>query len=148
MSDTAEIRRANLIKLAAKGTSKSAFARLAGISPAQLRQIVNGDEQGVTVRDCGEKLARKIEGSLGLEKGWLDQIHPDDLNPQLVMLLRRDVPETAALAAATSAETVSVAGLSPMQRATVDALLKICRNGEMSDRGCIELLEAWKEKLD
>lgn len=143
-----KIRRENLQKLASTGTSKSAFARMASLSPAQLRQLVNVDDEGAAVRVCGEKLARKIEGALGIEEGWLDKSHPVDLNPQLVLKMQTGSPEPVALAARSAANTVSVAGLSSMQRATVDALLKICRNGEMSDRECIDLLEAWKEKLD
>lgn len=148
MSATTKVRRENLQKLSSTGTSKSAFARMAGLSPAQLRQMVNVDDEGAAGRVCGEKLARKIEGALGLEEGWLDRSHPDDLNPQLVHKMQTGSAELVALAAPPAVNTVSVAGLSSMQRATVDALLKICRDGEMSDRECIDLLEAWKEKLD
>ena len=147
MADTTETRRTNLLKLAAGSRNKSEFARLAGLAPSQLRQIVNVDATGAAVRDCGEKLARKIEGALGLGSGWLDTEHLEDLDAHLVARLA-GLPRSVAEATLPSEpEQVRTDDLTPMQRAVVDALLKVCRNGELSDRECIDLLDAWKEKL-
>lgn len=81
--DIKEIRRINLRyqqQLAVrKGLSKSVFAEQVGTSASTLSQIL-GDK---AVRNLGDELARKIEISLKLPRGWLDQIHhstQDEMN--------------------------------------------------------------------
>jgi IS5 family transposase len=153
MHDTAQIRKTNLQKLVAGSENKSEFARRAGLSSAHLRQMVNVRAgTGDVLKPCGEKLARKIETALGLERGWLDSEHGDTSDRGPLTLLAGEQPAVASAtpSAPTPAdpELVNTVGLTPLQRAVVDALLKVCRNGELSDRECIDLLDLWKEKLN
>lgn len=75
--DISEIRKQNLLKLIQdlmNGSQKN-FAQIVGTSPAYLSQIINGtigrNGKPATV---GTALARKIEKSLGLPHGAMDQI--------------------------------------------------------------------------
>ncbi len=77
--ETKDIRRMNLRSLiseyASKGINKAIFAERAGLNPAQLSQI-SGDNPS---RNIGDVIARRIEVSLGLTNGWLDNIHQSNL---------------------------------------------------------------------
>lgn len=71
-----DIRKANLEQmlekhLATSGNTKASFAELLGISASQFSQLL-GEK---SVRNVGDKMARKIEASLGLANGWLDSLH-------------------------------------------------------------------------
>lgn len=71
-----DIRKANLEQmlekhLATSGNTKASFAELLGISASQFSQLL-GEK---SVRNVGDKMARKIETSLGLPNGWLDSLH-------------------------------------------------------------------------
>lgn len=71
-----DIRKANLEQmlkkhLASSGNTKASFADLLGISASQFSQLL-GEK---SVRNVGDKMARKIEASLGLANGWLDSLH-------------------------------------------------------------------------
>lgn len=71
-----DIRKANLEQmlekhLATSGNTKASFAELLGISASQFSQLL-GEK---SVRNVGDKMARKIEVSLGLANGWLDSLH-------------------------------------------------------------------------
>ncbi|MDF7627686.1 S24 family peptidase [Erwiniaceae bacterium L1_55_4] len=57
--------------LATSGNTKASFAELLGISASQFSQLL-GEK---SVRNVGDKMARKIEASLGLANGWLDSLH-------------------------------------------------------------------------
>jgi len=71
------IRKTNLASLlddhlkANKGNSKATFSELISISPSQLSQVMGEN----SVRNIGDKLARKIEVALSLPGGWLDTLH-------------------------------------------------------------------------
>ncbi len=76
-----DIRKANLEQmlkkhLASSGNTKASFADLLGISASQFSQLL-GEK---SVRNVGDKMARKIEASLGLSNGWLDSLHPQASN--------------------------------------------------------------------
>lgn len=73
--DIKAIRLSNLIKLISNEESQEAFSRKVDIEPSYLSQIKNPNNP----KNLGEKLARKIEASLGLEKGWMDQLHDGDV---------------------------------------------------------------------
>lgn len=71
-----DIRRTNLERLLEKhlaqaGNTKASFAELLGISASQFSQLL-GEK---SVRNVGDKMARKIETSLGLPNAWLDSVH-------------------------------------------------------------------------
>ncbi|WP_066747955.1 S24 family peptidase [Proteus myxofaciens] len=76
--ETKDIRRMNLRSLiseyARKGINKAIFAERAGLNPAQLSQI-SGDNPS---RNIGDLIARRIELSLELTNGWLDNIHQSE----------------------------------------------------------------------
>ena len=69
--DTREIRRTNLRFLAEKYGGQRALAEAANLMPNQLNHIIGPNP----IRNLGEQLARKIEISLGLTKGYLDTLH-------------------------------------------------------------------------
>jgi len=74
-----EIRRNNLQELLDaylkdSGSTKAGFADACGISAPQLSQML-GDN---SVRNVGDKMARKIELSLNLPSGWMDSLHNND----------------------------------------------------------------------
>lgn len=71
-----DIRKANLEHLlekhlATSGNTKASFAEALGISAPQLSQLL-GEK---SVRNVGDKMARKIEFALGFPNGWLDSMH-------------------------------------------------------------------------
>lgn len=71
-----DIRKVNLEQMLEKhlstsGNTKASFAELLGISASQFSQLL-GEK---SVRNVGDKMARKIEMSLGLANGWLDSLH-------------------------------------------------------------------------
>lgn len=76
--DIKEIRRNNLRHLQNQsirdGESKADFAERVGTSASTISQILGAK----AVRNLGDELARKIESSLGLSHGWLDQQHPEN----------------------------------------------------------------------
>lgn len=74
-----DIRKANMEimlekHLASSGNTKASFAELLGISASQFSQLL-GEK---SVRNVGDKMARKTEASLGLANGWLDSIHSSE----------------------------------------------------------------------
>ncbi|EJD6109766.1 S24 family peptidase [Morganella morganii] len=73
--ETKEIRRANLRALikefADKGVNRAKFAEMIGIPAAQLSQIGSDNP----TRNIGDIIARRIEESLNLRNGWMDNIH-------------------------------------------------------------------------
>ncbi|WP_279024904.1 S24 family peptidase [Gibbsiella quercinecans] len=77
--ETKEIRRNNLRDLmghyARQGVSQNAFAIRVGSSAPTLSQII-GEKFS---RNLGDNLARRIEASLDLPKGWLDVFHEKHL---------------------------------------------------------------------
>ncbi|MEG0280601.1 MAG: LexA family transcriptional regulator [Morganella sp. (in: enterobacteria)] len=75
--ETKDIRRANLRALmkeySDKGINKAKFAELIGIPPAQLSQIGSDNPK----RNIGDIIARRIEESLNLRNGWMDNVHAE-----------------------------------------------------------------------
>ena len=70
------IRKANLSQLLAKhlerdGNTKASFAETVGMSASQFSQLLGEN----SVRNVGDRTARKIEAALKLPNGWLDSIH-------------------------------------------------------------------------
>jgi hypothetical protein len=43
---------------------------------------------------------------------------------------------------------MNVAGLTLLQKAAVETLIKLARHGGLSDRDCLELLGAWTNQLE
>lgn len=76
MKTIAEIRRDNLLLLIAEHGSLAALNVKIGLTrtDATLSQIKNGspDSKTKVAKSMGEAVARRIENSLGLEVGWMD----------------------------------------------------------------------------
>lgn len=80
-----EIRKANLESLIEQkklesGMTKAQFAESIDTSPAALSQLM-GDKPN---RNIGDKMARKIENALNLPSGWMDTLHSNDGEPNVV----------------------------------------------------------------
>lgn len=91
--DVYSIRLSNYFRLKkerAGGVTK-VLADLIGTDPNYLTQI----ERNLQDKQIGSKLARKIEASLGLPRGWMDQDHSgtDAGNTEASGLELRDLPE-------------------------------------------------------
>lgn len=61
--------------------NRAAFCRAYGLDSLQIGQYFTGGENG---RNIGERKARTIEESVGLESGWMDR--------QVPLTVRQDVP--------------------------------------------------------
>jgi phage repressor protein C with HTH and peptisase S24 domain len=68
-----EIRRENARKLAAACESKVEFARLLGMEPSQVSQIIGPNPS----KNIGNSVARRIEKAFGKPEKWLDSEHPE-----------------------------------------------------------------------
>lgn len=71
-----DIRRNNLRLLAKRYESQRNLADAADLSYAHLNNIIGK----TPVRNCGEKLARKIEEVLNLPIGWLDTVRSNEIS--------------------------------------------------------------------
>lgn len=73
-----EIRHLNLSKLLERFSTKRSFAEKCDLAPGHVSQMYNKS------RDIGDRVAEKIELSLGLSRGWMDQRHdePEPLKSQ------------------------------------------------------------------
>ena len=71
-----DIRRNNLRLLAKRYDSQRNLADVADLSYAHLNNIIGK----TPVRNCGERLARKIEQTLNLPIGWLDTIRDNEIS--------------------------------------------------------------------
>lgn len=78
--ETKDIRRSNLRTLldgyVSQGLTKAEFADKLGVTASQLSQVTSARH----VRNIGDALARRVESSFGLPKGWMDSIHSDDVD--------------------------------------------------------------------
>lgn len=76
------------------------LAKQVGIQHSQLWRVLKDDQSGIEPRYVGEKLARKIENSVGLHEGWLDQsISQQDFNSALALAERIEALDDADRAA-------------------------------------------------
>ncbi|NIY47305.1 S24 family peptidase [Cedecea colo] len=75
--ETKDFRRNNLRTLMDayihEGKTKAQFADAIGLPASQLSQLVSVNN----TRNVGDIIARRVESSLGLVRGWLDVPHPD-----------------------------------------------------------------------
>jgi len=83
----------NLLKrhLEKDGNTKAGFAELLGISASQFSQLLGEN----SVRNIGDKMARKIEVALKLPNAWLDSIHEDEPRVDANVSNPRDYKQTA-----------------------------------------------------
>lgn len=83
----------NLLKrhLENDGNTKAGFAELLGISASQFSQLLGEN----SVRNIGDKMARKIEVALKLPNAWLDSIHEDQPHVDSNVSNPRDYKPTA-----------------------------------------------------
>lgn len=70
-TDAIPVRQANLDILLKRYKRSQLFANATGLAPAHVSQLKH------RVRTMGEGVARRIEGSLSLPHGWMDQNHDD-----------------------------------------------------------------------
>lgn len=70
-----ETRRENARKLAATCDSKTEFARIMGMEPSQVSQIIGPKP----AKNIGHSIARRIEIAFAKSEGWLDVAHPEIL---------------------------------------------------------------------
>ena len=56
--------------------SSTSFAQAIGVHKSLLSKL-KGEEGKAGSRDISDSLARQIETSLGLENGWMDEVHDD-----------------------------------------------------------------------
>jgi hypothetical protein len=158
MTDVRSTRKDNLLKLAEPFKTQTDFAHACGVSFAQLMQVLKTSREGTPIRMVGEKLARRIEANLALEPGWLDISHDESEIGKLTMRFPGSsptpgpagLPPTAghASTAPESPDSMNVAGLTLLQKAAVETLIKLARHGGLSDRDCLELLGAWTNQLE
>jgi|GEM_PF-453070 len=73
-SQTKELRRTNLRKLAKEYGSINLLAKRLHRAPSQLSHLIGSN----ATKLIGDQLAHKIEHKLGLPAGWLDQAHQDN----------------------------------------------------------------------
>ena len=71
--DIKQVRLENLLTLIKAVGSQIKFSRKVEIDSTHLSQIKNPKNK----KNLGEKLARKIEGAMGLPYGWMDKLHHD-----------------------------------------------------------------------
>lgn len=83
----------NLLKrhLENDGNTKAGFAELLGISASQFSQLLGEN----SVRNIGDKMARKIEVALKLPNAWLDSIHEEQHQVDANVSNPRDYKPTA-----------------------------------------------------
>lgn len=91
--DIKEIRLQNLLTLLEKNDSDVEFCRRIEMNPSYLPQIKGRS------KSIGDKIARKIEEKLGLERGYMDSV-------QDVRLLPERIPEADVMATAYSIESM------------------------------------------
>jgi hypothetical protein len=165
-----EIRQKNLQLLARQYEHVTQFSKQAGVGNSQIDQMLKNREP---IRNLGEKLARRIEANMGLPPGWMDSPH-EDIGAFVLPLPGEpvrypahsrapDVPRSPLVPSAPcstspmtdgneyprtpDADTVNLAGLDLLRKAAITTLVRLARNDALSDRECVELLEAWKEKM-
>ncbi|WP_444901321.1 LexA family protein [Microbulbifer sp. SSSA007] len=73
--DIREVRRENLRQIVEGYASKAEFGRVFGVDPTYISQLLNGH------RNLGEKAARKLENTLGLDQGTLDNTDSSPATP-------------------------------------------------------------------
>lgn len=69
--DVKQIREQNLKKLIDQVGGQAALARCVDTAPAYLSQILSSKSK----KSIGDDLARRLEGALKLDHGWMDQLH-------------------------------------------------------------------------
>jgi hypothetical protein len=158
MADVRLTRKENLLKLAEPFKTQTDFAHACGVSFAQLMQVLKTSRQGTPIRMVGEKLARRIEANLALEPRWLDISHDENEIGNLSLRFPGSSPTADAAGplptagrastAPESPDSMNVAGLTLLQKAAVETLIKLALQGGLSDRDCVELLGAWTNQLE
>lgn len=130
----AHVRLRNIEQLIAGYESKNAFCRAAGVNPSQLAQFCM-DPNSKHFRTPGSLFCRRVEDSLGMPTNALDQIDGAFTEPAQ----GKKKEQTS---------TLSMDGLSVLQVATVDSLIKALRSGVISNVVCTELLNKWESLLE
>jgi hypothetical protein len=131
MSKVKEARWENLQKLASRYETITAFGRATGIDLAAARRyLLPAKDREGPMMWVGEHRARRFETALELPEGYLDVRHASNENPSLVV------------------SGVNVDGLTNLQKAVVDTVVKLSRQGKLTETACIELLQGWKALLE
>jgi hypothetical protein len=132
MSKVKELRWDNLKRLAARYETIAAFGRATGIDLAAARRyLLPAKDRHGPMMWVGEQRARRFETALDLPEGYLDTVH-----------------DASADLSFTGASGISVEGLTNLQKAVVDTVVKLSRQGKLTESACIELLQGWKDLLE
>jgi hypothetical protein len=150
METSREIRLNNLHFLVEQFRTRGEFLAATNMSPAQLSQLLTANSSsGQPFRALGDKLARRLEIKLQLEQGWFDTPQ-EGTTPHLK--LSANVPSRMSAESAGSRgieqTSVDVGHLTLLQRAVLEALIKMATKEILTDRMCVELLDTWKDHLD
>ncbi|WP_060733457.1 hypothetical protein [Burkholderia cenocepacia] len=140
----AKVRQANLCLLASRFNFDAQFARAAQISRSQLSQYRACTESGDVRKRMGERLARKIEGNLGLAAGWMDHRHQSV--PELKVEAKGQLKQQASLSGETNLKSLNLEGLSELHVLVLTTAARMARKGVLSDTEWISLLTTWQGK--
>lgn len=89
MDDVFTIRRTNLKKLCEdRQNNQSQLARDIGVAPSLINRYITGE------KPVGEDMARKSEGALKLDFGWMDNVHQTDRESALLRAFRAASDDT------------------------------------------------------
>lgn len=139
-----EIRVDNLLRLIKQYTTQEELQRLTGIASSSFSRIKNWtpEIQNQSYKRMGEKLARRIEASLELPDFWMDT-NQDELAPGVAATAPPRAKAKIALA-----PVRDVLGLSPIQTATCDTIVKLMIAGKLPDTACLKLLQTWQSAVE
>lgn len=167
-----EVRARNLDLLVEHFRGARPFGRRVGLSGSLISRTLlwTPDSVGPNHKRMGEKLARKLEAALALPLNWLDVPHqaeelelalnagqaqepseaPDAPKQAIRGPKRRRPPEDdepADQADVVAAPMPLPCGLTPLQVATHDMMVKLMAGGKLPDTACLKLLQGWEPAM-
>jgi len=167
-----EVRTKNLDLLVEHFRGARPFGRRVGVSGSLISRSLlwTPDSVGPNHKRMGEKLARKLEATLALPLNWMDTPHQADelelalnagqatessetptASKQAVRGPKRRRPseedEPADQADAVAAPLPLPCGLTPLQVATHDMMVKLMAGGKLPDTACLKLLQGWEPAM-
>ena len=124
--DSFDIRRENLMELAKQYKRQNIFCEMIEMNPSYMSQIKSRR------KNVGDQIARMVEKKLGLPHGYMDlpQNEVASVNPT----------------AEPTPDSLSLEGLSDLQRGCLRRLEALMRSSKVSDDECLDLMVNWKAK--
>lgn len=140
-----EIRVDNLLRLIEQYKTQDELQRLTGIASSTLSRIKHWTPalKNPNYKRMGEKLARRIEISLELPDLWMDTNNDEN---SLGIVAKVASRPRAQLALTLGRDYVS--GLSSIQSATCDTIVKLMLAGKLPDTACLKLLQTWQSSVE